>query len=499
MICSKCGSNVPDDSKFCVRCGSKIEKVEVVKKEEAPQNAVCCKCGATLNPGAKFCSKCGSTQTDKKVESATAVQEQKVSKPAVAPQQPVASTPIETSNEPKKKKSKKGLIIVILLLLILGIAVGAVYYFVVIQGINPLESLSSKTDVSEEKEDEDEDDGKEDKKSDEESSAEKESDDSKEAEAEKGDVTLLDPAKLLVADAKTEYEAKNYVDGAIPNSKDAINQFVTVGEANNLHDEAQEGIDSVYWIYVESIIRYCDSLKTQGASAACFEQINGILTEAMDFTTTLSDKGYEVEDSELYTYKDGTIVAFKEMFIESINGITEYENWSRDEAWNYAEQAYSIKEDGKTLLIDQENLDDPMRLRYGYCLAWITRKRCETGLADGSLTNEDVVRNMESILAETDYNLLLIQDIITYGSAAGMDVTKYQKAYNATVEEIKNSQGLAIGNDIGINSGSSVDLRHFWYFNDLDGEDKYKVDTQNGTTAKTREWIRSNVPVILSE
>ena len=492
MLCSKCGSNVPDDSKFCVRCGNKIEKVEAAKPENTSANATCQKCGAALNPGAKFCSKCGSTQTAKAEQPVTASQPKVVPQSQVAVQPTVAQQAV-TQTKPKKKKSKKGLIIFIVLLLIIGILGGAGYYFVVVQGINPLETVSSMLDTSEEEDEE------EDTESEEKESSESQSDEDKEADSEKGDVSLLEPANKLVEDAKAEYDAQNYVDGSIPLSKDAINQFVTIGEANNLHEEAQEGIDGVYWIYVESIIRYCDNMKNQGTSAACFEQINSTLTEAMDFATGLSDKGYEVDSTELYTYKDATVVLFKDMYIESINNITEYENWSRDEAWSYAEQAYSIKENGKPLLFDDENLEDPLRLRYVYCLAWITRKRCETGLADGTLTNEDVVRNMEAVLEETDYNLLLIQDIITYGSAAGMDVEKYRKAYNATVEEIKNSQGIIIGNDIGVSSSSSVDLKHFWYFNDLDGEDKYKVDTHNGTTAKTREWIRSNVPVILSE
>ena len=111
----------------------------------------------------------------------------------------------------------------------------------------------------------------------------------------------------------------------------------------------------------------------------------------------------------------------------------------------------------------------------------------------------DAMNRMTAILKETDYNLLLLQDIITYGSAAGVDVTQYRNAYNAIVDKIKSDQGLTISTDIAVNSTSSVNLNHFWYFNDLDGEDKYKVDLHNGTTAATREWIRSNVPVMLGE
>jgi hypothetical protein len=187
------------------------------------------------------------------------------------------------------------------------------------------------------------------------------------------------------------------------------------------------------------------------------------------------------------------------MFISSINDITEYENWSRDEAWTYAEQAYSIKENGKPILFDDEDLEDPLRMRYVYCLAWITTKRCETGIEEGTLSYADAVNSLTAILDETDYNLLLLQYIISYGSNAGIDISKYLNAYNAIVDEIKREQNLTIGTDIGVTSATSVDLRHFWYFNDLDGEESYKVDAHNGTTKATRDWIRSNIPGMLNE
>ena len=77
-------------------------------------------------------------------------------------------------------------------------------------------------------------------------------------------------------------------------------------------------------------------------------------------------------------------------------------------------------------------------------------------------------------------------------SAAGMDTSNAQSAYNDVVSALKSYQNLSIVNT-GVNSGTSVDLKHFWYFNDLDGDDQYKVDIHNGTTKETREWIRTNV------
>jgi hypothetical protein len=387
------------------------------------------------------------------------------------PQQPRAAAP-----QPAKKSHAGLIVVIIILFLLVAAAAGVGIYYV----LGPGSSNSEDASDTDEK-------GKKDV-----SSGDADG-------VEKGDVELLEPAAELAASAKKEHEAGNDIDGAIPQCIEAINEYMTVAEENNLKEEAQEGIADIYVTYIDAVTRYCDNISNQGAYAAGYEQVSGVLIDAITLTNSLTEQGYTVDSDRINTYKTETVQLYRDMYIQSINDITKYENWSRDEAWTYAEQAYSIKENGKPLLFDDEDLEDPLRMRYAYCLAWITRKRCETGLADGSLSYADAARSMTAILEETDYNMLLIQDIITYGSTAGMDVSKYQSAYNAIVDEIKREQNLTIGNDIGVNSATSVDLKHFWYFNDLDGEDKYKVDTHNGTTAATRAWIRSNVPVLLGE
>ncbi|MCM1186739.1 MAG: zinc-ribbon domain-containing protein [Lachnoclostridium sp.] len=421
--------------------------------------------------------------------------------PTAAPQPTPAAQPAQPQQKKPKKKKGPIIFIIILVLLIAALAGGYVYFVKVLEK-NPLEVVKEMFTSDKSDEEEEEGDGKDgSKEKDADGNAEKGDEAQKDEKAEKGDITLLDPAGELVKKAGEQFDAGHYIeeDGAIYTAEEAITMYITVAKANNLKEEAQQGIQEAFLVYSKSVTKYCDMIKKQGAYVEGFNEITAKLSDAADVITTVTEAGYTVDGQEIETYRTAIIPEFKDKFIKSINSFTERENWSRDEAWSYAERAYAIKENGKPLLFDDTDLEDPLRMRYAYCLAWITRKRCETGLQDGSMSYTDAANSMIAILKETDYNLLLLQDIVTYGSSAGMDVSQYQNAYNAIVDQIKSEQGLTIGTDIAVNSTSSVNLTHFWYFNDLDGEDKYKVDLYNGTTAATREWIRSNVPVMLGE
>jgi len=46
--CSKCGSQIPAGSKFCLECGEKVSEA-----------TNCMNCGEKLPPNAKFCLSCG--------------------------------------------------------------------------------------------------------------------------------------------------------------------------------------------------------------------------------------------------------------------------------------------------------------------------------------------------------------------------------------------------------------------------------------------------------
>lgn len=57
----ECGAIIPEGSKFCVKCGKKVEikEEETVKSEQKTETTPHCECGAVIPSGAKFCVKCG--------------------------------------------------------------------------------------------------------------------------------------------------------------------------------------------------------------------------------------------------------------------------------------------------------------------------------------------------------------------------------------------------------------------------------------------------------
>ena len=52
VICPMCGAQLPENSKFCDKCGTKIEK-------KIGGELVCPNCGAQCKPDDRFCEKCG--------------------------------------------------------------------------------------------------------------------------------------------------------------------------------------------------------------------------------------------------------------------------------------------------------------------------------------------------------------------------------------------------------------------------------------------------------
>ncbi len=497
MKCPNCQAEISDSSKFCSKCGTKIEavsRVPEVKKAEEPKAA----------PEVKKAEEPKAAPEVKKAEEPKAAPEvKKAEEPKAAPQQkaipPMPSQPWKKEPAPAPVEVKKSKKIPVPLIVVAVIAVLAIGFFVLKKPADPQKDSAAgqvtgvsqpSSEVSEpstEAKTESGDTGSE-------SSTQAESSQASE-NAVKGDVTLWDQADDKAASAQSALNEGAYAE-AIAQGKDAIQQYMDIARENNLQNEAQAKITPVFQILSDAAVAYGQRIEEQEMGNAGFNEVRNTVRPIMTLQETLKTEGYSIDASALETYYDGVIPRFKAYYIRKINEITEREQWSRDEAWTYASQAYAIQDNGTTLLFDEEDQEDPLQMRFVYCRGWIYRKRCETGLAEGTMTNEDAFNYMIEVLKETDYNLLVLDDLIIYGKAAGKDVSKYEAAYKAIVEEISKEQGLTIVST-GASTGNTVNVKKFWYFNDLDGAEEYKVDSVNGTTKEFRKWIRENIPEYL--
>lgn len=527
VVCIKCGAQIRPGAKFCTKCGA-AQSVPAAQPPAQPASA-------QMTPPAEQPAFAQEAQPAPQQAPVQEIQPVGPQAPAQSPQPAEQPTPVQMTqptwqpapvqmtqppaqplSEPsaqlseqqasvqmpseqqvpaqqapkKKKKSKLPLVMVIILLLIL-LLVGGYFVLDKVFDINLISMIMGGEDNDSEDEEDIED------PDDRENPGDTNATDGDSSDADGEEVKEIDP-EVLKALADQLEAAKQASDGgdytsALDGSKEVLNRFIALSEEYDLDENARKQIAEAFAIASKSAIAIGQNVESVAYGSAGYTQIHITVDPVLEIATVLKEKGYEVDSTGIEEYNEGIVPRMKEWFILAINEITKRDQWSRDEAWTYAEAAYSIQENGKTVLFDESDLDDPLRLRYVYCLAWIMRKRCENGVADGSMSNADAFNNLISVLEETDYNLLVLQDIITYGNASGQNVTGYRNAYNAIVDEIKNEQGLSIVNS-GVNSGTSVDVRKFWYFNDLDGDNAYKVDINNGTTQVTRDWIRENIP-----
>lgn len=119
MICSKCGNQIPDGKKFCIKCGAPLSE-----ETEFLGRSTCSECGAVLDDNAVYCEVCGHRVADDSVN----VQEaQPFSEPPVRPEP--HPEPYE-HYEPEEKRVDKVLIILLISLFVVVLASAGIIWYV---------------------------------------------------------------------------------------------------------------------------------------------------------------------------------------------------------------------------------------------------------------------------------------------------------------------------------------------------------------------------------
>ena len=91
--CKKCGADIADGMKFCIKCGTPVSP-------ETDKAKFCMHCGAAIPAGAKFCIRCGSTAGTTGV-AAPPIAAPAGGNPQAAP--PAAAAPVEIRRNPGRR------------------------------------------------------------------------------------------------------------------------------------------------------------------------------------------------------------------------------------------------------------------------------------------------------------------------------------------------------------------------------------------------------------
>jgi hypothetical protein len=59
MICTFCGTENPQENRFCGNCGVRLERRKTERRTQTRENAICADCGHANEAGYKFCGMCG--------------------------------------------------------------------------------------------------------------------------------------------------------------------------------------------------------------------------------------------------------------------------------------------------------------------------------------------------------------------------------------------------------------------------------------------------------
>ena len=478
MKCPKCQNEINGNARFCTKCGcnlaeemAKMQAAEPQPKPEQPQSQgkpakTCVKCGAPVKEGTRFCTKCGAPVEKAQSEPAPTPGPAPTPAPDPTPKpapKPAPQPPKKSTQKPAKskddEKASPALLIVVVVLAVLVIASGIVCFLVWNGTISlPFGGTATEKTIDEEE--------------------------STEATTE-AETSTVDVDELF---AETDTRAETgkgqiavdaeIVDG-MNNLNAAIREYASKAEEAGDISLAVDRINDTYISYITAIVRHKDMLSASTLSGAIYKQILIEMDDAIALGDDLAAKGYEVDYSSLTSAKDEFIKAYTDKIVSAFDEFTTRPQWSRTESWNLMSETADN-------MFDTADLDNPLRLRYAYALSWWIQKQIETELQNGTITAKGAAIKIGGMIQTMDYNPMMIDYYINYMDEAGEDCTEVSQAYDDIVNQLSQTQGFVLGQDIA--------LDHFWYFNDF-GE--YSGDvadgTTNGVTPENRQWIRDRM------
>ena len=515
-VCPNCGAVLKPNARFCSKCGTSLEApsrpvapqpdrivepapnpvptpvpepipapipepkpapvpepipepVPVPAPEPGPKS-FCKSCGTQLKPGAKFCPICGAS-TDPNNSGA-------------AKDYPIDDLFDGIDDPPKKKK--KPLLIVLLILIILLLLGGGVFALdkmgIIDLPFGDQEHIISKPTEETEENPELEENGET------EETAETEEEDISAELEEK-----LAPIADQVAAGEEKLNSEDY-GGASTDLSEALTAYadlVKEYDSKTAADTVNPLADDAFALYTKAVLAQVESWESQPVTAPLYQQIDSTLGDTVDFAAQLKESNLEINSEEIEENYAGFPDRYKEKYILTFNDLRTGDEWSRTTAWQYMQDAASVG------LVDKENCDDPLTLRYAYALAWITQRDISEGMNDGSLTTEAAIDSILSLADSIDYNPVLMRDLAVYYQTAG-NADASMTIQNACVDVynyLANEENIYLnGADLFVpgrsssNASSTIALNDFWYFNDFVN---YSPSSTNGVSLEGRQYIRN--------
>ena len=485
-VCSNCGAALKPRAKFCSKCGTAVPASEPVSvplsepvpapepapmpepvpvsepartpepvpvSEPAPSPASFCKnCGTPLKPGAKFCPNCGTT-TD-------------------GTQKPPVS-------DPPKKKTAVIILVILVILLLLGGALFALIKTGIIAPSSNKEAASGPADENSEQTE------------DPETEETNEEDDTEDISAELEEKLAPISEQVAAAEELQSSEDHNSAASELYNALTSYASIASEYDSQAAADIINPLADHAFALYSDSVLKQVEGWENQSVTAPLYQQIDATLKGAVDLAAQLRESNLAVTSDTLEQNYADFPARYKEKYILTFNDLRTGDEWSRTTAWQYMQDAASVG------LVDRENVNDPLTLRYAYALAWITQRDLSEGMKDGSVTTESAVSSILSLAESIDYNPVLMRDLALYYDALGdSDRSKTMQSactdvynYLANTENVYlNGEELFVPGRNSSNASSTISLNDFWYFNDF-GE--YAPSGNNGVSPEGREYIRN--------